>query len=81
LLPHHYTKAIRFNNSKAGSASTSAANQLIQKTTDHVHIGQTPEATIIRVKRHLPAEDVPKLPKGRYQIISLWGPIYHEAYN
>lgn len=46
-----------------------------------VHIDQTPESARARVERHLPAEDVPKLLAGRFQIINLWRPIGHPAYD
>ncbi|KAI0746840.1 hypothetical protein C8Q80DRAFT_1105202 [Daedaleopsis nitida] len=46
-----------------------------------VHIDQTPESAVARVHRHLPAEDVPKLLAGRFQIINLWRPIAHPAYD
>ena len=44
-----------------------------------VHVDQTPSAVENRVKRHLPAEDVPTLLANRYQIINLWRPINHAA--
>ncbi|KAI0693929.1 hypothetical protein C8T65DRAFT_744548 [Cerioporus squamosus] len=46
-----------------------------------VHIDQTPESARARVRRHLPEEDVPKLLAGRFQIINLWRPISHPAYD
>ena len=45
------------------------------------HIDQTPDASVARVHRHLPAEDVPALLKKRFQIINVWRPIRHEAYD
>ncbi|KAJ2933356.1 hypothetical protein H1R20_g3731, partial [Candolleomyces eurysporus] len=39
------------------------------------HVDQTTKASIARVHRHLPAEDVPELLKKRFQIINLWRPI------
>ena len=47
----------------------------------YVHVDQTTESSVARVRRHLPAEDVPKLLAGRYQIINLWRPISHPAYD
>lgn len=44
-----------------------------------VHVDQTPEATAVRVRRHLPAEEAEELLKGRYQIINVWRPIEHNA--
>jgi len=55
--------------------------QFTRKAVDQVHVDQTPSAAARRVERHLPAEEVPKLLKGRYQIINLWRPIRHEAYD
>ncbi|TFK84967.1 hypothetical protein K466DRAFT_654481 [Polyporus arcularius HHB13444] len=46
-----------------------------------VHIDQTPASARARVQRHLPEEDVPKLLAGRFQIINLWRPISHPAYD
>lgn len=46
-----------------------------------VHIDQTPESSRARVHRHLPEADVPKLLAGRFQIINLWRPISHPAYD
>ena len=46
-----------------------------------VHVDQTPEAAENRVRLHLPAEDVPKLLAGRFQIINLWRPIAHPAWD
>lgn len=44
-----------------------------------VHVDQTPGATDVRVRRHLPAEEAEELLKGRYQIINVWRPISHAA--
>ena len=46
-----------------------------------VHIDQTPQSAADRVKRHLPPDDVPKLLAGRFQIINLWRPIKHAAWD
>jgi hypothetical protein len=43
------------------------------------HVDQTNKSSVARVHRHLPAADVPKLLKGRFQIINLWRPIAHPA--
>ncbi|KAJ6535943.1 hypothetical protein DFH09DRAFT_1283894 [Mycena vulgaris] len=43
------------------------------------HIDQTNASSLARLHRHLPAEEVPKLLKHRYQIINLWRPISHPA--
>ncbi|KII85473.1 hypothetical protein PLICRDRAFT_178542 [Plicaturopsis crispa FD-325 SS-3] len=44
-----------------------------------VHVDQTPESAVDRVRRHLPADDVPTLLSKRFQIINLWRPIGHAA--
>ncbi|TFY73522.1 hypothetical protein EWM64_g10490, partial [Hericium alpestre] len=46
-----------------------------------VHVDQTTAASIARVHRHLPASDVPSLLTKRFQIINLWRPIHHAAYD
>ncbi|KAH8073006.1 hypothetical protein BXZ70DRAFT_748481 [Cristinia sonorae] len=46
-----------------------------------VHVDQTPESAAARVHRHLPASDAPALLKKRFQIINLWRPIAHPAYD
>ncbi|KIY66356.1 hypothetical protein CYLTODRAFT_423512 [Cylindrobasidium torrendii FP15055 ss-10] len=45
------------------------------------HVDQTPKSAEARVHRHLPAEDVPKLLANRYQLINLWRPIRHPAWD
>lgn len=47
----------------------------------YVHIDQTPAATVARVKRHLPEEEASERLKHRYQILNLWRPIGHPAYD
>ncbi|KAF2150537.1 methyltransferase [Myriangium duriaei CBS 260.36] len=44
-----------------------------------VHVDQTPGAAEVRVRRHLPAEEVDALLKKRYQIINVWRPIENVA--
>ncbi|KAF8908196.1 hypothetical protein CPB84DRAFT_1834692 [Gymnopilus junonius] len=46
-----------------------------------VHVDQTTKSAVARVHRHLPAEDVPKLLANRFQIINLWRPISHPAFD
>ena len=46
-----------------------------------VHVDQTAASSVARVHRHLPAEDVPELLKHRFQIINLWRPIDHTAWD
>ncbi|KAF2707190.1 hypothetical protein K504DRAFT_458635 [Pleomassaria siparia CBS 279.74] len=44
-----------------------------------VHVDQTPGAAEVRVRRHLPADQVDDLLQGRYQIINVWRPIENAA--
>jgi hypothetical protein len=46
-----------------------------------VHVDQTPAAATARVHRHLPPSDAPELVRRRFQIINLWRPISHAAYD
>ncbi|KAH9477751.1 Hydroxylase/desaturase CTB9 [Psilocybe cubensis] len=46
-----------------------------------VHIDQSAPASIARVHRHMPVDEVPKLLEQRFQIINLWRPIHHAAYD
>jgi hypothetical protein len=46
-----------------------------------VHVDQTPAATVARIHRHLPVEEAEERLKHRYQIINLWRPIRHSAYD
>ena len=46
-----------------------------------VHVDQTAESAAARVHRHLPANDAPELLKRRFQIINLWRPINHAAWD
>ncbi|KAF9481648.1 hypothetical protein BDN70DRAFT_876131 [Pholiota conissans] len=45
------------------------------------HVDQTTKASIARVHRHLPADEVPKLLEKRFQIINLWRPIEVPAFD
>lgn len=45
------------------------------------HVDQSYPASIARVHRHLPVEEAPELLKKRFQIINLWRPIHHPAYD
>ena len=47
----------------------------------NVHVDQTPASAEARVRRHLPASDVPSLLQRRFQIINLWRPIHHAAFD
>lgn len=46
-----------------------------------VHVDQSTAAAIERVHRHLPTAEAPDLLKRRFQIINLWRPIGHAAYD
>jgi hypothetical protein len=46
-----------------------------------VHVDQTAESATARVHRHLPPTDAPELLRRRFQIINLWRPISHAAYD
>ena len=46
-----------------------------------VHVDQTTKASIARVHRHLPADEAPELVKHRFQIVNLWRPINHPAWD
>lgn len=52
-----------------------------RKPVQGVHVDQTPAAAAARVHRHLPAEEVDGLLAKRFQIINLWRPIHHAAYD
>ncbi|KAJ5682293.1 hypothetical protein N7462_005458 [Penicillium macrosclerotiorum] len=44
-----------------------------------VHVDQTPGAAEVRVRRHVPEDEIETLLKGRYQIINVWRPIQNPA--
>lgn len=46
-----------------------------------VHVDQTTASAISRVRRHLPPDDVEGLLQGRFQIVNLWRPIHHAAFD
>ena len=46
-----------------------------------MHVDQTAAAAAVRVHQHLPAEDAPELLRHRFQIINLWRPIHHAAFD
>ncbi|KAF8996120.1 hypothetical protein BDQ17DRAFT_1364751 [Cyathus striatus] len=51
-----------------------------RKPVTQVHVDQMKKASIARVHRHVP-EDAESLLKKRFQIINLWRPIKHAAYD
>ncbi|KAF8996023.1 hypothetical protein BDQ17DRAFT_1250230 [Cyathus striatus] len=52
-----------------------------RKPVSQVHVDQTTASSIARVRRHLPPGDAESLLKRRFQIINLWRPIKHAAYD
>ncbi|KAJ3826634.1 hypothetical protein EV361DRAFT_929000 [Lentinula raphanica] len=46
-----------------------------------VHVDQTTSSAISRVHLHLPPSEAPELLKHRFQIINLWRPISHPAFD
>ncbi|KAH9171727.1 hypothetical protein EDB89DRAFT_2114397 [Lactarius sanguifluus] len=52
-----------------------------RKPVPAVHVDQTNESAVSRVQRHLPPEDVEGLLQRRFQIVNLWRPIRHAAYD
>ncbi|KAJ3935007.1 MAG: hypothetical protein NXY57DRAFT_913735 [Lentinula lateritia] len=46
-----------------------------------VHVDQTTSSAIARVHLHLPSSEAPELLKHRFQIINLWRPISHPAFD
>ena len=46
-----------------------------------VHGDQTTKGAIQRVHLHMPPEEAPELLKKRFQIINLWRPIKHAAWD
>jgi hypothetical protein len=46
-----------------------------------VHIDQTPAAVLARVHRHVPPDEAPALLRKRFQVVNLWRPISHPAYD
>jgi len=68
------------------SSDPSAENQLVvtqfqRGTANQVHVDQTPSAASRRVQRHLSEEEANIRLGKRYQIVNLWRPIRHEAYD
>lgn len=75
----HNNPALRNNDPNTPTGPAGSAPR--RRTAEQVHVDQTPKAASIRVTRHLPADEASKRIKGRYQIINLWRPIRHEAYD
>lgn len=46
-----------------------------------VHVDQTPAASVARVYKHLSTAEAEDLSKKRFQIINVWRPINHPAYD
>ncbi|KAK7031595.1 hypothetical protein R3P38DRAFT_2522497 [Favolaschia claudopus] len=47
----------------------------------NVHCDQTPQSAVARVFRHLPEDEARELLKYRFQILNLWRPISHAAWD
>lgn len=47
----------------------------------NVHCDQTPKSALARVYRHLPDDEARQLLQHRFQILNLWRPISHAAYD
>ncbi|KZT24833.1 hypothetical protein NEOLEDRAFT_1134504 [Neolentinus lepideus HHB14362 ss-1] len=62
---------------KPGQKDSAEARQPVPS----VHVDQTAKASRNRVYRHLPASEAEKRVQGRYQIINLWRPIGHPAFD
>jgi hypothetical protein len=41
----------------------------------NAHVDQTAESTVLRVRRHLPADEADALLRGRYRIVNVWRPL------
>ena len=46
-----------------------------------VHVDQTPHSAINRVRRHLATDEAEDRLKRRFQIVNLWRPISHPAFD
>ena len=46
-----------------------------------MHVDQTHASATARVLRHLPADEAPERLKHRFQIVNLWRPIRHPAWD
>ncbi|KAL0565622.1 hypothetical protein V5O48_016399 [Marasmius crinis-equi] len=58
------------------------ANPDVRPTAGRVHVDQTPSASIARVHRHIASpEEAEDLLTRRFQILNLWRPINHPAFD
>ena len=44
-----------------------------------IHVDQTTESAIARLRMHLPSDQAEALLQGRFQIVNMWRPISHPA--
>jgi hypothetical protein len=76
----HRALAIRRSRCAVGETSTVLRKRRRQPA--HIaHVDQTHAATIARVHRHLPEAEAAERIKHRFQIINLWRPINHPAFD
>jgi hypothetical protein len=75
VVPEQYAAIRRRDPNADGSDPTK------RQPAQFAHVDQTPAATIARVHRHLPAEEAAVRVKNRVQIINLWRPIGHPAFD
>jgi len=60
-----------------GQVDTTSKRQPVKE----VHVDQTNASAVARVHLHLPPAEAPELLKHRFQIINLWRPISHPAFD
>lgn len=60
-----------------GQVDTTSKRQPVKE----VHVDQTAPSAVARVHLHLPPSEAPELLKHRFQIINLWRPISHPAFD
>jgi len=61
----------------AGQVDTPGKRQPVKE----VHVDQTTASATARVHLHLPPSEAPELVKHRFQIINLWRPLSHPAFD
>ncbi|TFK23987.1 hypothetical protein FA15DRAFT_704950 [Coprinopsis marcescibilis] len=57
------------------------SEQQVSQPASLTHVDQTAKAAVARVERHLPADEVSGLLQKRLQIINVWRPISHSAWD
>ncbi|KAH9069798.1 hypothetical protein EDB83DRAFT_2370646 [Lactarius deliciosus] len=90
LPPHERWRAPRSNNSLRPLTPRRPHRQLLHHLTGRspplrsqnaLKDSSTTQPRQLRVQRHLPPEDVEGLLQRYFQIINLWRPIHHAAYD